>query len=487
MSCQMTGLSSWIPQSRDVEISEVCGLPCSWDEDLLPLASQQKEVSADLPSDRIRWVWYHGLTGRQLGIVTEGAVKAPVPDDWTHVTFPSLYSPTHTLGSGAYGTCYSCTHKATGRTCAVKVVNKHGLAPEYLENMVGRSIANKLLMMTQVTGHPNIVRYLDFMIGQNNIYVAMDRYSGEELFDYLAENAPVSDRFISRSMSQLLSGLRHVHSHGIVHRDVKLENIRFTTKQASAVLVLLDFGLSTVLTTTPTVMDKCLEYGCPCISGPQDIVGTMMYTAPEVWSGWYDHRIDVWSIGVVLYIMLTGRIFFDVTTNPGPISRSDYRRAFRAREIQVAPKRLVDLLKFLLQMRPRARATSITALEHHAFHDDVGNGNIRPGSTFESEGFESCSTSIDVSRNAYLSVKAVSSWHGSRHLENYTLHPHQIDHEDYFTSSARMGTVQDMQAQRKGMRSSPWNMKLFQKGIPIGKESLLAQQARADSSRINIP
>merc|ERR1719162_2883126 len=95
-------------------------------------------------------------------------------------------------------------------------------------------------------------------------------------------------------MVQALSALSHVHDVlgvGLIHRDVKLENLRFRLPGAENELVLLDFGLS-----------------CPAMpEGERQVVGTLLYTAPEVFSKWYSTQVDIWSLGVVLYIVLAGR------------------------------------------------------------------------------------------------------------------------------------------------------------------------------------
>merc|ERR1711972_41155 len=131
---------------------------------------------------------------------------------------------------------------------------------------------------------------------------------------------------------QVLSALTHIHAVrgiGLIHRDVKLENLRFRTQDASSDLVLVDFGLS-------------------CAASPEQkrgIVGTLLYMAPEIFSTHYSTKVDVWSAGVLLYIILTGKPPWKQAQSAGlrPSDGSAVLLALDAEEVANAPPPAVAL------------------------------------------------------------------------------------------------------------------------------------------------
>merc|ERR1711972_85775 len=167
---------------------------------------------------------------------------------------------------------------------------------------------------------------------------------------------------------QVLSALTHIHAVrgiGLIHRDVKLENLRFRTQDASSDLVLVDFGLS-------------------CAASPDQkrgIVGTLLYMAPEIFSTHYSTKVDVWSCGVLLYIILTGKPPWKqghstgLCLNKQLSNGTAVKVALDASEIANAPPDAVGLLKGLLVTEPDARLTAAEAGEHAWISDGTANAS----------------------------------------------------------------------------------------------------------------
>eukprot|EP00928_Gymnodinium_smaydae_P034310 TRINITY_DN24348_c0_g1_i2.p1 TRINITY_DN24348_c0_g1~~TRINITY_DN24348_c0_g1_i2.p1 ORF type:complete len:752 (+),score=106.95 TRINITY_DN24348_c0_g1_i2:2-2257(+) len=306
---------------------------------------------------RLDTLWARGLTGISLGAASAAAAaargrgdsKIPCPEGVTCLA--DVYSESFgVLGRGSFGVVREGLHRSTNTRVAVKTVRRDIVDSRYVENHVIHDMFGNLLHMSLDRPHCNVIRYLDFLLGPQLIYVIMEELNGNELFAELQQHAPVSQAFCVRAMRQLLSAVKHICSCNIIHRDVKVEALRFRERTPSSDLVLFDFG-------------HC------CFAdddGRRDAVGTATYMAPEVLGHVYDSKVDVLSAGVVLYIMLTGKVpfRFDPARRISPVSDSDLQRAFTAKELQSAPVEATKLLKSLVVLKPHLRSTAADALQH---------------------------------------------------------------------------------------------------------------------------
>jgi calcium-dependent protein kinase len=192
------------------------------------------------------------------------------------------------LGSGISGLVRLCTHKATGATYAVKCLDL-GL----IETDEGlHQLREEIAIMCQLD-HPNIVRLEEVYESHSEIYLVQELCVGGELFDRLDDQPDYhySEAQCARLVKQMLCSVRYIHSKGIIHRDLKLENFLFSTTKPDSELKMIDFGLS-----------KHFKYG----EVHHEAVGTPYTVAPEVIRGEYDERCDVWAIGVITYLLLSG-------------------------------------------------------------------------------------------------------------------------------------------------------------------------------------
>lgn len=189
-----------------------------------------------------------------------------------------------TIGFGGLSTTRKCYHKMTKEVRAVKVTKKEDL--EYGER-------NKLLAEIEILkelDHPSIARVIDIYEDKKKFYFVQEYLAGGGLFDSLIQNVGFTEYASAVIIKQLLSAVAYLHSKNIAHRDIKPENILFCSNDALNVK-LLDFGNSRKMGEN---------------EGMQGVYGTAYYVSPEVLKGKYNEKCDVWSVGVILYMLLSG-------------------------------------------------------------------------------------------------------------------------------------------------------------------------------------
>ena len=191
------------------------------------------------------------------------------------------------LGEGQFGTTFLVTHKRTGQKAACKAIAKRKLIqPEDVED-----VRREVSILHHLSGHPNIVGLLGAYEGTKHVYIVMDFCSGGELFDRIVERGHYSEKDASEVFRVMIRTIAHCHNLGVMHRDLKPENFVLATKDEDAPVKAIDFGLSAYF-----------EPG----ERFRDIVGSSYYVAPEVLKRNYSCEADIWSAGVILYILLSG-------------------------------------------------------------------------------------------------------------------------------------------------------------------------------------
>ncbi|KAF3985263.1 hypothetical protein FT663_00418 [Candidozyma haemuli var. vulneris] len=202
-----------------------------------------------------------------------------------------------TLGRGATGRVLLGINSSTGQKAAVKVVSKSALNDEYDKPTKGGlpyGIEREIIIMKLLT-HPNVLRLYDVWETSKALYLVLEYVEGGELFDLLVERGPLQEQEAVKYFRQIVLGTAYCHALGICHRDLKPENLLL---DASLNVKLADFGMAALESN-----GKLLETSC----------GSPHYAAPEIVSGLKYHGAasDVWSCGVILFALLTGRLPFD--------------------------------------------------------------------------------------------------------------------------------------------------------------------------------
>ncbi|KAL6009817.1 Calcium-dependent protein kinase 17 [Asimina triloba] len=199
----------------------------------------------------------------------------------------SVYSMGKELGRGQFGVTHLCTHKATGEQFACKTIAKRKLAnKEDIED-----VRREVQIMHHLTGQPNIVELKGAYEDKHSVHLVMELCAGGELFDRIISKGHYTERAAASLLRTIVQIVHTCHSMGVIHRDLKPENFLLLNKDENAPLKATDFGLS--------VFFKQGEVF-------RDIVGSAYYIAPEVLKRKYGPEVDIWSIGVMLYILLSG-------------------------------------------------------------------------------------------------------------------------------------------------------------------------------------
>mmetsp|Transcript_33879 Transcript_33879/g.79219 ORF Transcript_33879/g.79219 Transcript_33879/m.79219 type:complete len:373 (+) Transcript_33879:64-1182(+) len=201
--------------------------------------------------------------------------------------------------NGGQSKVFRATDRQTGVDLIVKARKKRlGYGAQ---DMVWRQVLGRML---NLDGHKHVLGIYDIIESDTEYYIVMERCSGGELFDFLQNETDVPERECKRIMREILQAVDYIHSQGLIHRDIKPENIMFHDPAQSPrpgagdkrTIKLIDF-------------DTCQEY-TPESPRAKHVVGTMGYIAPEALLGEYSPASDLWSVGVILYILMTGDMPF---------------------------------------------------------------------------------------------------------------------------------------------------------------------------------
>lgn len=149
-------------------------------------------------------------------------------------------------------------------------------------------------LMTRVRGHPNVVSLHDSLEDKGNYYLVMDLCAGGELMDRIVKHRHFSEKVASKYFRQMLEAVQHCHARNVMHRDIKPENFLFASHEEQSPLRLADFGLAAFLASPDAELTE------PC--------GSAYYIAPEVFAHRFGRSADLWSLGVILYLMLSGTV-----------------------------------------------------------------------------------------------------------------------------------------------------------------------------------
>ncbi|XP_058189685.1 CDPK-related kinase 5-like [Rhododendron vialii] len=264
--------------------------------------------------------------------------------------FTSRYVVGEEVGRGHFGyTCSAMAKKGElkGQQVAVKVIPKAKMTTAIAIEDVRREVK----ILRALAGHKNLVQFYDAFEDHDNVYIAMELCEGGELLDrILSRGGKYSEDEAKAVMVQILNFVAFCHLQGVVHRDLKPENFLFTSKDEHSQLKAIDFGLSDFVRP-----DERLN----------DIVGSAYYVAPEVLHRSYSTEADVWSIGVIAYILLCGSRPFWARTESG-IFRAVLKAdpSFEEAPWPSLSSEAKDFVKRLLNKDPRKRMSAAQALSH---------------------------------------------------------------------------------------------------------------------------
>ena len=261
-----------------------------------------------------------------------------------------MYEKIKKLGGGTFGEVWLSRHKLTGKEYAIKIIEKSPYSDE-------KQLINEIKIL-KTLDHPNILKILEFHISRNKIYIITDYCPEGELYDEIVKKKIFTEKEASFLIYQILQAVRYCHNMGIVHRDIKPENIMISHRESNGLLhiKLIDFGTA-----------KLFEEG----DKHRSFVGSSYYIAPEVLRRIYDEKCDLWSVGVIMYILLCGKPPFNGKENEdilNAISKGKYDTS--SEKFQKLSNKAKDLINKLLIYNPSERISAKDTLSHPWFNTE---------------------------------------------------------------------------------------------------------------------
>ncbi|KAM6932378.1 MAP/microtubule affinity-regulating kinase 4 isoform 2-T2 [Lycodopsis pacificus] len=226
-----------------------------------------------------------GWSSRSLGARCRNSI-ALCSDEQPHI---GNYRLLKTIGKGNFAKVKLARHILTGREVAIKIIDKTQLNPTSLQKLF------REVRIMKTLNHPNIVQLFEVIETEKTLYLIMEYASGGEVFDYLVAHGRMKEKEARAKFRQIVSAVHYCHLKNIVHRDLKAENLLL---DADANIKIADFGFSNEFTAGSKLDTFC---------------GSPPYAAPELFQGKkYDGpEVDIWSLGVILYTLVSGSLPFD--------------------------------------------------------------------------------------------------------------------------------------------------------------------------------
>ena len=256
-----------------------------------------------------------------------------------YLNFFDYYEMLDNLGEGIFGSVKLGVEKKTNQRVAIKIIKKNKAKEKDIE-----LVRNEIDIM-KLCYHPYVVHLLDHFENGEYIFIVMEYIKGGSLNDYMkSNNFNFTERRAAELIYQLAKGLKYLHKYGIIHRDLKPDNIMLTEASDKGNIKIMDFGLSKILGKKEKSTDG---------------FGTLTFVAPEVLIRKpYNKEVDIWSVGVILYLMLSGDLpFDDPDDNEQKIAKSIvYQEVkFPQEKFGKRSKAVIELIKGCLTKEPKNR------------------------------------------------------------------------------------------------------------------------------------
>jgi len=248
------------------------------------------------------------------------------------------------LGEGSYGSVCKAKSKDTSAIRAIKTIAK--------KNMKSVDRFQQEIAIMKMMDHPNIIKLYESFEDKHNIYLVMELCQGGELFDKIIESGHFSEVQAAILMQQIVRAIYYMHELRICHRDLKPENFLFVSKDPieKSTLKIIDFGLSCKFEPGQTMTTKA---------------GTPYYVAPQVLMGKYDQLSDLWSCGVIMYVMLCGYPPFYGETDAEVLQKVKLGNfTFNSQDWMNVSEDAKALIRKLLAMNPKDRFNAEQTINH---------------------------------------------------------------------------------------------------------------------------
>eukprot|EP00050_Salpingoeca_kvevrii_P020597 m.100476 g.100476 ORF g.100476 m.100476 type:complete len:369 (-) comp8931_c0_seq3:91-1197(-) len=274
------------------------------------------------------------------GSVEEEKLKHDLPP-----AFAAKYAVRGLVGIGSFNEVWRIDNIVTKEPFAVKIMPRGGSAQE-------KSVQTELEVLKMVR-HPNVVRFIELFETEKHVFLVMELATGGELFERIMERGVFSEPEAARCIRQVLSGIEYLHQQGIAHRDLKPENLLYFTLHRDSRLMISDFGFAKIVDRSRS---QLMNTSC----------GSPEYIAPEILLGRpYSFAVDLWSLGVITFILLAGYMPFDEKRKPllfQKIMNAEYE--FRKEQWARVSDSGRDFVSKLLVRDPACRMSASQALQH---------------------------------------------------------------------------------------------------------------------------
>ena len=271
----------------------------------------------------------------------------------------SNYELCNYIGKGGFGRVYKVHHKLSNQYRAMKIIQCKSISDHH------SSTINKEINILKNLDHPNIIKVYEFYQSEKYVYIINELCTGGELFDKIVDVKFFSENVASNIMRQLLSAVAYCHENGVIHRDLKPENILIENSEEKDKeffhIKVIDFGTCEILK-----KKKLTEQ-----------IGTSFYIAPEVIKNSYNEKCDLWSCGVILYILLCGSPPF-YGKNEKEIFKKiiEGNFTFRHKIWNKISSEAKNLVLKLLQVNPDKRLSAKEALEDIWFKKNINVNSL---------------------------------------------------------------------------------------------------------------
>ncbi|CAK83504.1 unnamed protein product (macronuclear) [Paramecium tetraurelia] len=256
------------------------------------------------------------------------------------------------IGQGSHAKVYKIQKKQDSSIFAVKIFKK----AKIVQKEKGASLVLEIDVMRKLD-HENVIQLYEVFEDSEKVYLIIDHLRGGDLFKKVQNSLEdYSEHVVQNLMNNILNSLKYLHAKNIIHRDIKPENMIFRTKSNMIDIVIADFGLSDIYNENKIYLfQKC---------------GTVGYVAPEVLKDQaYNHKVDIFSAGVILFVLLTGQMPFANYENSEELLMSNYfcRIDYDKFHNKNISEQAQSLVKLLLEENVSKRPTAEEALLHEWF------------------------------------------------------------------------------------------------------------------------
>ena len=260
-------------------------------------------------------------------------------ESFGYLNFFDYYEMLDDLGEGIFGSVKLGVEKKTKERVAIKIIKKHKTKQSDIE------LVRTEIDVMKLCHHPNVVHLLDHFENAEYIFIVMEYIRGGRLTDYMKEKKfNFTEKRAAEIIYQISQGVKYLHKYGIIHRDLKPDNIMLTEASDKGQIKIMDFGLSKILGKKEKAMDG---------------FGTLTFVSPEVLIRKpYNKEIDIWSIGVILYLLLSGDLPFDDAED----DEQKIAKSIVFNEVEFPPKKFgnkskeaINLIKRCLTKEPKNR------------------------------------------------------------------------------------------------------------------------------------